>query len=444
MPLGEVKTPPYSEEAEKSVLGCMMLDRDAAETAVNMLSADDFYVDRNKWLFSSLTAIMQKGYAIDAVTLINELRDRGYYDKIGTAYIAELQDIVTSTRTIEQYCRIVREKSDLRLMIKNLSSYVNDCYEGKKPLKDIVEQAESFIYGISVNASRGQMLSVKDMILPALMKISELHESGEQFTGIATGFSDLDRITNGLQKADLILLAARPSVGKTALGLNIAENAAIRGGKTVAFFSLEMPAEQLIMRILASETEIDATVIKAGKQTGAQWKTLTRFNNDISESDIKLFIDDTSSISTSEVRTRLRKLKSSQGLDLVVIDYLQLMTASNTRATNREQEISSISKDLKSMAKDFNVPVIALSQLSRSPEKRTDTRPILSDLRESGAIEQDADIVLMLYRNPKPAEGEDPNMTELIISKHRNGETGTIKLSFLREFTKFVDYRGNN
>ena len=318
MPLGEVKTPPYSEEAEKSVLGCMMLDRDAAETAVNMLSADDFYVDRNKWLFSSLTAIMQKGYAIDAVTVINELKDRGYYDKIGTAYIAELQDIVTSTRTIEQYCRIVREKSDLRLMIKNLSSYVNDCYEGKKPLKDIVEQAESFIYGISVNASRGQMLSVKDMILPALMKISELHESGEQFTGIATGFSDLDRITNGLQKADLILLAARPSVGKTALGLNIAENAAIRGGKTVAFFSLEMPAEQLIMRILASETEIDATVIKAGKQTGAQWKTLTRFNNDISESAIKLFIDDTSSISTSEVRTRLRKLKSSQGLDLVV------------------------------------------------------------------------------------------------------------------------------
>ncbi|NLW69605.1 MAG: replicative DNA helicase, partial [Eubacteriaceae bacterium] len=253
-----VKTPPYSEEAEKSVLGCMMLDKDAAVSALNLLSAEDFYIDRNKWIFRILGEIMREGYAIDSVTIISRLKSEELSENIGAGYIAELQEIVPSTKNIEQYCRIVSEKAALRSIIINFNNLINDCYESKRSIREIIDEAEKFIYELSMNSTRGGLESLKDMLLPALMRISELHAAGNEFTGVATGFSGLDTITNGLQKSDLILLAARPSVGKTALGLNFAQNAAIRGGKTVAFFSLEMSCEQLILRILASETQIDS------------------------------------------------------------------------------------------------------------------------------------------------------------------------------------------
>ncbi len=433
-----IKTPPYSDEAEKSVLGCMMLDKDCVLTAVNMLSEDDFYVERNKWIFVAISEIMNRGYAVDYVTIIDKLSVEGVMDKVGADYIAELQEIVTSTKNIEQYCRIVSEKAALRNMIINFGDIINKCYKNEEELSDIIDDAQKYIYDLSVDRARSEFISLREAMTPAIIKLSELYKAGEDLTGVASGFKGLDRVTGGLQKSDLILIAARPSMGKTALGLNIAQNAAIRGKKTVAFFSLEMSCEQLLMRIISSETQVNSMSIRLGKQSQAQWKKITVFNGAIAESDTQLYIDDTSGISAGDMRAKLRKLKSTKGLDLVIIDYLQLMST-KSRNENRQQEISSISRELKALAKELNCPLIALSQLSRSPEGRGDKRPILSDLRESGAIEQDADIVMMLYRdNYYNKESEDEN-TELIINKHRNGETGTVFLKFLEEYTKFID-----
>ena len=432
------KTPPFSDEAEKSVLGCMILDKDAIITALHLLVEDDFYVDQNKWVFSAIKQISMRGFAVDSVTIIDWLKNNELDEKIGASYLTELTDIVPSTRNIEQYCRIVSEKASLREMILTFGDLIAKCYEAKLPITQIIDEAERFVYNLSVNKTRSEFVSLKEALTPAIVKIGDLYQLNNNMTGISTGYDDLDEITSGFQKSDLILIAARPSMGKTALGLNIAQNAAFRDKRTVAFFSLEMSCEQLIMRVISSETEVNSKRIKLGTQTDAEWKKITLLNSAVKQSDIELYIDDTSGIAVGEVRSKLRKLKASKGLDIVVIDYMQLMTTTQ-RTENRQQEISAISRELKGLAKELDCPVVALSQLSRSPESRGDRRPILSDLRESGAIEQDADVVIMLYRDSYYHSDSENDDTELIIAKHRNGETGTIKLSFLKEYTKFVN-----
>jgi replicative DNA helicase len=432
------RVPPYSDEAEKSVLGCMLLDKDAITIAAHALRPEDFYSDQNRWIFEAIVQISRRGGAVDFVTLIDRLNSEGVIEKIGASYIAALEDIVPSTKNIEQYCRIVSEKAALRDIILNFGNMIADCYDAKKPLSEIIDEAQRYIYDLSMNKAKSTFVSLKDSVKPLIVKLAELYRRNEAMTGVATGFRELDDVTNGFQPSDLILIAARPSMGKTALGLNIAQNAAILYKKTVAFFSLEMSCEQLVMRILSSETKVDSVKIKKGNQSNSDWKKLTDINSLAQESDIELYIDDTSGITPGEILSKLRKLKSTKGLDMVVIDYLQMMTT-NARTENRQQEIASITRDLKAIAKELAVPVVTLSQLSRGPEARSDKRPILSDLRESGAIEQDADIVMFLYRPGYYDKANDPSETELIIAKHRNGETKTVRLKFMPQFTKFED-----
>lgn len=433
------RVPPYSDEAEKSVLGCMLLDKNAITTASHALRPDDFYADQNRWIFEAILQISQRGGAVDFVTLIDRLNGEGVIEKIGASYIASLEEIVPSTKNIEEYCKIVSEKAALRDMILNFGNIIADCYDGRRQLMEIIDEAQRYIYNLSMNKAKSEFISLKDSVKPLIVKLSEIYQRNEAMTGVPTGFRELDELTNGFQPSDLILIAARPSMGKTALGLNIAQNAAILHKKTVAFFSLEMSCDQLVMRIISSETKVDSVKIKKGNQSNSEWKKIIEFNSVAQESDIELYIDDTSGITPGEILSKLRKLKSTKGLDMVVIDYLQLMTT-NARTENRQQEIASITRDLKAIAKELSIPVVTLSQLSRGPEARSDKRPILSDLRESGAIEQDADIVMFLYRPNYYDKATDPTETDLIISKHRNGETKTIKLKFLAEFTKFDDF----
>ncbi|MDR2519918.1 MAG: replicative DNA helicase [Eubacteriaceae bacterium] len=434
----KLKVPPYSDEAERSVLGCMLLDRDSVSSALQALREDDFYVEQNRIVFRAIQDLNASGFAIDTVTAYDRVASSGNGEKVTAAYMAGLAEAVVFTSHIEEYCRMVYEKSMLRSIIAGFNGLVSDCYAEEKPLSEIVDKAERFIYGVSMAERHKELVSLPEAITPAIIKLGERYELSQSMTGVPTGFTAIDALTDGLQPSDLIILAARPSMGKTALGLNFAQNAAFRYTKTVAFFSLEMSVEQLILRIISSETEIDSSVLRVGGQTNAEWTRITHLNADVKEKHYELYIDDTSSISAGEIRSKLRKLKSRKGLDLVVIDYLQLM-GSAQRAENRNQEISSISRDLKALAKELHVPVVALSQLSRSPEGRKDRRPILSDLRESGAIEQDADIVMMLYRDNYYDREADSNETEVIFAKHRNGEVGTVKLLFSGKHTKFKD-----
>ncbi len=439
----KVRIPPHSEESEQCVLGCMILDKEALVTAQMSLKADDFYNDNNKLVFNAISDMRAMGFTVDAVTLLSRLTANGDIEKIGGAsYIIQLENIVPSTKNIEEYCRIVREKATLREMIIGLSGVVSDCYDDVRPLSDIVETAEKLIYDVSLQRAKSEFVSLREEIKPAIVQIGERFERGEGFTGVPTGFTELDGITNGLQPSDMILIAARPSMGKTALGLNIATNASLRSGKSVAFFSLEMSAEQLVLRIISSEAEVDSKKLRTGANLTGDWKKLVVLNTRMDEAKVKLFIDDTSSISVGEMRSKLRKLAAKEGLDMVVIDYLQLLTTNSvSKNENRQNYVSQISRELKALAKELKIPVVALSQLNRSPEARSkeDKRPVLSDLRDSGAIEQDADIVMMLYRSAYYDKTTDPTETEVIIAKHRNGETGTVKLTFLPQFTKFVN-----
>ena len=427
---------PHSEEAERSVLGCMMLDPDAVTIALNLLSEEDFYTPRNRQIFKAIEAINSRGLAVDQVTVMDSMNASG--NEVDPLYLTDLVDIVPTTKNIEAHCKIVSDKAVLRNMILKFKDISNMCYDEHNDIETITDEAQRFIYDVSVNTRHSDFRKLRSETLPMIERLAELHQNQDPITGLDTGFKEINRITSGFQKSDLILLAARPSMGKTTLAMNIAQNAAIRGGKVVAFFSLEMAVEQLVMRITASETGIESGTLRAGRQNADEWKRIRGFHARVNDNEVRLFMDDTSSISTSEVRSKLRKLKMTEGLDLVVIDYLQLMTTKK-KTENRQQEISEISRDLKAIAKELAVPVLALSQLSRSPDRRSDARPVLSDLRESGAIEQDADIVMMIYRDYVYNKAADPEEAELGIEKHRNGETGRIKLRFRGELTKFED-----
>lgn len=434
----EGRMPPYDEQAEASVLGAMLLDKSAITTAVEIIHAEDFYYDSHKAIFEGILRLYNKNEPADMITLSDFLKKNGQLEAVGGyTYLGRLTSGAGAVSNTEAYANIIKEKSTLRALIRAGSEIVEDSYRDDDEVGAIIEKAEKSIFDITQDNQRGGLMNMENVMVTTFEVMQKRSENKGGLTGLTTGFIDLDRKTSGMQKADLVLLAARPSMGKTALMVNIATNSALKANATVAMFSLEMSRNQLSQRILSSLSHVDLMKIISGDLTTEEWskviETMTYMN------EMAIYIDDTAGITPLEVKAKCRRLKAEKGLDLVVIDYLQLMEVGG-RAESRQQEISAISRQLKGIAKELDVPVIALSQLSRAPEMRADHRPILSDLRESGAIEQDADIVMFLYRdeyyNP---DTEKQGLGELIIAKHRNGPTGTVELLFKGEYTKFVN-----
>lgn len=432
------RIPPYSLEAEQSVLGAMILNKEAINTAIEQLHSEDFYKEANKEIFEAIIELFNKNEPVDLITLSEELKKRGNLENIGgVTYLADLSGGVATTSNVKYYCDIVEEKSILRRLIKSCDEIMTKSYESSEEVNSIIEQAEKNIFDITQGRHREGFAPIKEVLLDSFSKIEEMAANQGQLTGLTTGFIDIDNKLSGMQKSDLILLAARPSMGKTALGINIAVNSAIKADASVAVFSLEMSKEQLVQRMISSVAHVDLQKIISGRLVEDEWLKIINAMAPLSQA--KIFIDDTAGISLMEMKAKCRRLKIEKGLDLIVIDYLQLMQ-SESRHENRQQEISAISRGLKALAKEIECPVVALSQLSRAPELRSDHRPILSDLRESGAIEQDADVVLFLYRDEYYNEDSDKkNIGEVIIAKHRNGPTGTVELVWKKEFTKFLN-----
>ncbi|PAB58476.1 replicative DNA helicase [Anaeromicrobium sediminis] len=430
------RIPPHNMDAEQSVLGSMILDKEAIITVAEILRWDDFYRESHGQIYAAIIDLYKKDEPVDLVTLSEALIQRNMLEPIGgITYLTSLSDAVPTTTNVKYYAQIVEEKSILRRLIKASSEILDKGYSADEDVMKILDVAEKSIFDISQKRNQDGFSAIKDILLGTFNQIEELYENKGGITGLTSGFTDIDRKTSGLQKSDLILIAARPSMGKTAFSLNVAQNAAIKGGASVAVFSLEMAKDQLVQRMLSAESLIEIQKIRTGDLTEEEWPRLARAMGPLSEAQV--FIDDTPGISVMEMRAKCRRLKMEKGLDLVLIDYLQLMTG---EGESRQQEISNISRALKGLAREMDCPVIALSQLSRAPELRADHRPILSDLRESGAIEQDADIVMFLYRDEYyHADSEKKNIGEVIIAKQRNGSTGTVELAWLGQFTKFAD-----
>ncbi len=433
------RVPPQNIEAEQSVLGAMLIKKEAITQAQELLRPDDFYREAPRIVFETMLELAGDNEAVDLVTLTEALRKKEMLEKVGgISFITALANYVPTAANIVYHAQIVKEKSELRHLIDAATEIASAAYEATDDVKDIMDDAEKKILAVAANQTGGAFEPIRRLVIDTIGRIETLYENQGGLTGISTGFRDLDRDTSGLQKSDLILVAARPSMGKTAFTLNIATYAALHG-HTVAFFSLEMSKEQLVQRMLCSEGGIDSQRLRTGQLEDGDWDKLIATADRISKASI--FIDDTAGINIMDLRSKARRLKAEHGLDLIVIDYLQLMqgrTKSNN--DNRQQEISEISRSLKALARELDVPVVALSQLSRSVESRTVKKPMLSDLRESGSLEQDADIVMFLYREDYyDQETERKNITEVIIAKHRNGPIGTIELFFQKEFTKFRD-----
>jgi replicative DNA helicase len=430
------KVPPHNAEAEQTVLASCMIDHTAVEKVVNLLSYDDFYYEANKEIYDSIKQIHMQNIPVDAVTVFEELKKRGKIDYIGGfEYLATLTENIITSKNVEAYCNIIREKSTLRKLISASQEIIEKSYKEDDDVQKIIELAEQRVFSISQNRSINSFSEIKEVLMNVFNQLEERAKSGGGITGLATGYTDLDRMTSGLQKSDLILIAARPSMGKTALALNIAMNV-VKNGASVALFSLEMSKEQYVQRIISQEAMVDSTKLRTGSLDDDDW---TRVINTMSLiSDCKIFIDDTPSVTLFEMMSKCRRLKIEKGLDLIVVDYLQLMSDGG-RTDNRQHEISNISRGLKTLARELNCPVLALSQLSRAPELRNDHRPVMSDLRESGAIEQDADVVIMLYRDEyyNKEESEKKGITDVIITKQRNGPVGTVELAWIGQYTKF-------
>ncbi|MDY2986687.1 MAG: replicative DNA helicase [Peptoniphilus sp.] len=434
-----LKIPPHVTETEQSVLGAMMLSKDAITSAVEILRAEDFYSEIHGEIYGAITSIYNRNVPVDVMTTIDELKKRNSLEDVGgISYIASLSSSAGLVSNTKYHCEIIKEKSTLRKLIAASDETMSSAYAQDADLDMIIEKAESSIFNITQDSHRAGLSPIKETLLESFAAMEKRAQNPNSLTGVTTGFEDLDRQLSGLQKSDLVLLAARPSMGKTALMVNIATNAALRAKAKVAMFSLEMSKTQLVDRIIASIAHVDLQKIISGNLTADDWERVINAMPIISELEIE--IDDTAGISPLELKAKCRRQKMEKGLDLVVIDYLQLMQMSE-KVESRTQEISAISRNLKAIAKELEVPVLALSQLSRSPEARADHRPILSDLRESGAIEQDADVVMFLFRDEyyTKEESEKPNIGEVIIAKHRNGPTGTVELIFRKEFTKFLN-----
>ena len=431
---------PNSPEAEQSVIGSMMMDSEAIMTASEILTSEDFYQRQYGILFDAMVELYNEGKAVDLVTLQDRLKEKDVPPEVASLeFVKDILDTVYTSAHIRQYATIVHEKAMLRKLIRTTEGIANTCFAGKESIDDIFVDTEKQIFDIIQQNTSGEYVPIKDVVLNALDKIEMASKTKGNVTGIPTGFIDLDYKTAGFQPSDLILVAARPSMGKTALVLNIAQHMAFREDVTVAVFSLEMSKEQLVNRLLSLESRVDSQSIRTGNLTDEDWSKLIEGAGVIGKS--HLIIDDTPGISVTELRSKCRKFKMEHNLGIIIIDYLQLMTGSK-HSESRQQEISDISRSLKAVARELNVPVVALSQLSRAVEQRPDHRPMLSDLRESGAIEQDADVVMFIYRDDYyNKDTAKPNVAEIIIAKQRNGAIGTIELAWLPQYTKFANMK---
>ena len=429
---------PHSVEAEKSVIGAMMIDQDAITVASELLTSEDFYQKQNGILFTAMTGLYAEGKPVDLITLQNRLKEMDVPPEISSLeFVGDMITSVPTSTNIRYYAQIVQEKATLRRLIKVNEDIANACYAGKERVEDIMEETEKQIFQVLQKKSADDFVPIKDVVLKALDRIEMASRNKGSVTGMATGFIDLDYKTSGFQPSDLILIAARPSMGKTAFVLNIAEYMAFRNNETVAIFSLEMSKEQLVNRLFSLESRVDAQLLRNGNLSDTDWANLIEGAGIIGRS--HMIIDDTPGISVSELRSKCRKYKLEHNLGIIMIDYLQLMQGSK-KSESRQQEISDISRSLKEIARELQVPVVALSQLSRAVEQRPDHRPMLSDLRESGAIEQDADVVMFLYRDDyynKDTNRKD--VAEVIIAKQRNGPIGTVELAWLPQYTKFAN-----
>nr|WP_216369197.1 MULTISPECIES: replicative DNA helicase [unclassified Brevibacillus] len=431
------RVPPQNNEAEQSVLGAVFLSKEALITAIEILRPEDFYKTAHQRIFKTMQDLYERGEPVDLVTVTAELQDHKLLDEVGgVTYLTEIARSVPTAANIEYYARIVEEKSLLRRLILTATKIANDGYSREDDVTQILADAERYILEIAQNRNSGGFVPIRDVLLETYERIEFLSQRRGDVTGIPSGYPDLDKMTSGFQRSDLIILAARPSVGKTAFALNVAQNVAARAGETVAIFSLEMAASQLVQRMICAEGNLDASRMRTGWLEEDDWQKLTMAIGTLAKAPI--YIDDTPGITVQDIRAKCRRLQAEKGLGLIVIDYLQLIQGRG-RGENRQQEVSEISRTLKGIARELNVPIIALSQLSRSVEQRQDKRPMMSDIRESGSIEQDADIVAFLYRDDYyDKETENKNVIEVIIAKQRNGPTGTVELAFLKEYNKFV------
>ena len=431
---------PHSIEAEQSVIGSMIMNKDAIIAASEILHGDDFYSRQYGIIFDSMVELNERGEVVDLITLQNKLKEKDLPPEVSSLeFVKELLTMVPTSANVEYYAKIVADKSMLRRMIRLNEDIANRCYAGKEEMEYLLEDTEKQVFKLVQSRSTGDFVPIRQVVFNAMDKIEQASKTSGTVTGIPTGFIDLDYRTAGMHPSDLILIAARPSMGKTAFVLNIAQHVAFKQKETVAIFSLEMSKEQLVNRMLSLESSVDAQKIRTGNLLDEDWERLIESAGVIGDS--KLIIDDTPGISISELRSKCRKYKLEHGLSMIIIDYLQLMSGSGRGSESRQQEISDISRSLKSLARELQVPVLALSQLSRAVEQRPDHRPMLSDLRESGAIEQDADVVMFIYRDEYYTKEacEKKGIAEIIIAKQRNGPIGTVELAWLAQYTKFAN-----
>lgn len=437
MEASAMRSLPQSTEAEQSVLGSMIIDKSAIAQVLERLKEEDFYRDGHKILYKAIREMFQKDMPVDLLTILEYLKSTDMLDKTGgVTYISELSASVPTTANLSAYIKIVEEKSLLRKLIKSSTKIIEESYNGQDDVEKVLDRAQKKIFDIAEKKNSGDYEVLSSVLERGFLEIERLFNNKGEITGVGSGIKDLDEKTSGFQKGEMILIAARPSMGKTTFALNIAETAALRDGKSVVIFSLEMPREQLAYKLLCSEASVDMLKLRTGNLDDDDWERIAKATGPLSKA--KIYIDDTAGLSVMEMRSKCRKIKMEHGIDMILIDYLQLMSGSNTES--RQQEVSEISRSIKALAKEMECPVIALSQLSRAPEQRADHRPMLSDLRESGSIEQDADVVMFLYRDEYyNKESEDRGTAECIIAKQRNGPVGTVKMAWIGAHSKFAD-----
>ncbi|GIQ70456.1 replicative DNA helicase [Xylanibacillus composti] len=431
------RTPPQNVEAEQAVLGAILLDGEALVTAMERLQPEDFYRASHQSIYEAMLELAEEQEPVDLVTLTARLKDKQLLEEIGgITYLTELANAVPTAANVDYYARLIEEKSLLRRLIRAATQIASSGYASEEDVTSLLSDAEMRIMEIANRKKSSGFIAIRDVVMEVFERVEFLNQNKGGTTGIPSGFPDLDKMTSGFQRSDLIIVAARPSVGKTAFALNIAQNVGVRAKETVAIFSLEMSAAQLVQRMVCAESNVDAGRMRTGYLEGDDWEKLTMAIGTLSEASI--YIDDSPSITVADIRAKCRRLKKEKGLGMILIDYLQLIQGRG-KGDNRQQEVSEISRTLKQIARELEVPVIALSQLSRGVEQRQDKRPMMSDLRESGSIEQDADIVAFLYRDDYyDQESEKKNIIEIIISKQRNGPVGTVELVFLKNYNKFV------
>nr|WP_150960428.1 replicative DNA helicase [Aneurinibacillus sp. XH2] len=432
------RIPPQNLEAEQAVLGAILLDSDALVTVMERIISEDFYSTKHQNIFDAMVELAEANEPVDLVTLTVRLQDKQQLEQVGgVSYLTQLANAVPTAANVDYYAQIIEEKSLTRRLIRAATQIASTGYSGSEAVGDLLSDAEQRIMEISQRRSSSGFISIRDVLMEVFERVEFLYQNKGGTTGIASGFHDLDKMTSGFQRSDLIIVAARPSVGKTAFALNIAQNVGIREKETVAIFSLEMGAAQLVQRMICAESNVDAGRLRTGHLENDDWEKLTMAIGTMAEANI--YIDDSPAVTVADIRAKCRRLKKEKGLGMILIDYLQLIHGRGRSGDNRQQEVSEISRTLKQIARELDVPVIALSQLSRGVEQRQDKRPMMSDLRESGSIEQDADIVAFLYRDDYyNQDTEKKNIIEIIIAKQRNGPVGTVELAFLKHYNKFV------